>query len=173
MRIALTPTVPADVKVVADETLINRMETIPLGERLSLAKRGSGRIATELILHPEPIVVQTALRNPRLTEAAVIRALTQSNTPAALVEAVCHRSSWSARREVRLALLRNAGTPLARALEFARSLPGRQLREVLHSSQLPENVKSCLLRDSVERSEAAAEGKENSNNKKPAHQSRA
>lgn len=155
MRVALTPTVPADVKMVADETLINRLESIPSGERLSLAKRGSARIAAELLLDPEPRVVQTTLANPRLTEAAVLRALTQSNTPAALVEAVCHRSDWSVRREVRIGLLRNAGTPLAHALQFARSLPSTQLREILHSSQLPESVKSCLLRDSVERSEAS------------------
>jgi hypothetical protein len=161
MRVALTPAVPADVKVIADETLINRLETIPTGERLSLAKRGSGRIAAGLLLDPEPRVVQTALTNPRLTEAAVIRALTQSNTPAALVEAVCHGSSWSVRREVRIALLRNAETPLAHALEFARSVPSTQLGEILHSSQLPENVKSCLLGDSVERSDAAGKAGKN------------
>ena len=154
MRVALTPTVPADVKIVADETLMNRLETIPSGERLSLAKRGSGRIAAELLLDPEPRVIQTALTNPRLTEAGVIRALTQSTTPPALVESVCHSSGWSVRREVRFALLRNADMPLARALEFARSIPESQLREILHSSQLPENVKSCLLKESAERSQA-------------------
>lgn len=161
MRVALTPTVPADVKLVADETLMNRLETLPTGERLSLAKRGSGRIAAELLLDPEPRVVQTALTNPRLTEPAVIRALTQSNTQTALVEAVCHSSGWSVRRDVRIALLRNSETPLAHALEFARSVPSTQLGEILHSSQLPENVKSCLLGDSVERSDAAGKAGKN------------
>jgi hypothetical protein len=155
MRVALTPTVPADVKIVADKTLINRLESIPSGERLWLAKRGSGRIAAELLLDPEPRVIQTALTNPRLTEAGVIRALAQSTTPPALVEAVCHSSSWSVRREVRIALLRNADTRLACALEFARSLPENQLTEILHSSRLPENVKACLLKDFAERSEAS------------------
>jgi len=168
MRVALAPAVPADVKVVADETLINRLETIPSGERLSLARRGSGRIAAELLLDPEPRVVHTALTNPRLTEPAVIRALTQSKTPTALVEAVCHKSGWSVRRQVRIALLRNAETPLAHALEFARSIPSIQLAEILHSSRLPENVKCCLLRDSVERSAAAARAGQNSTSRKPA-----
>jgi len=167
MRVALTPTVPADVKLVADQTLINRLETIPTGERLSLAKRGSGRIAAELLLDSEPRVIETALTNPRLTEPAVIRALTQSNTPVALVEAVCHRSVWSVRREIRIALLRNAQTPLARALEFARSLSSTQLGEILHSSQLPENLKSCLLRDSEEASNAACKAEKNSTSEEP------
>ena len=88
MRIALTPTVPPDVKIAADETLINRLDTIPSGERLSLARRGSGRIAAELLLDPEPRVIQAALTNPRLTEVKVMRALAQRNAPAALVDAV-------------------------------------------------------------------------------------
>jgi hypothetical protein len=87
MRVALTPTVPADVKIAADETLINRLDTMPSGERLSRARRGSGRIAAELLLDPEPRVIQAALTNPRLTAARVIRALTQRNAPAALVDA--------------------------------------------------------------------------------------
>jgi hypothetical protein len=85
-----------------------------------------------------------------------------------LVEAVCHKSGWSVRRQVRIALLHNAETPLAHALEFARSLPSTQLAEILHGSQLPENVKCCLLRDSVERSAAAARAGQNSTSRKPA-----
>ena len=50
MQVALTPVVPADVKHAADETLCNRLDTIGSGERLSLAHRGSGRIAEALLV---------------------------------------------------------------------------------------------------------------------------
>ena len=46
-----------------------------------------------------------------------------------------------------MALLRNGKTPLARALEFARALPPAQLRDILHSSRLPEKVKVYLRMD--------------------------
>ncbi len=44
-------------------------------------------------------------------------------------------------------LLRNEKTPLARALEFAGTLPPAQLRDILHSSRLPEKVKACLIKE--------------------------
>jgi hypothetical protein len=145
MQVALAPVVPADIKTVAEESLINRLETISQGERLALAHRASGRVAGQLLLDPEPRVIHAALENSRLTEFAVIKALMRRDAPAPLVAAVCHHSRWSPRREVRIALLRNEKTPLARALEFARSLPPSVVREILHGSRLPATTKACLL----------------------------
>ena len=146
MCVALTPVVPADVKAVADETLCNRIETIPSGERLTLAHRASGRVAAELLSDPESRVIHAALQNSRLTEANVVKAVMASDASAVLVEAVCHHAKWSLRREVRIGLLRSQHTPLARALEFARSLPAALLKEILHSSRLPMNIKEHLLK---------------------------
>jgi hypothetical protein len=152
MQVALAPVVPADVKLAAEETLIHRLETISIGEKLSLARRASGRISGELLLDPEPRVVSTALENSRLTEAAVIKVLMRQNAPAKFVELVCHHPKWSVRREVRIALLRNEKTSLARALEFAGSLPASLLPEILQASRLPTHIKVHLLREMAEES---------------------
>ncbi len=149
MQVALTPAVPADIKVAAEEALLNRLETISSGERLSLAHRASARVAGALLVDPEVRVIHAALENSRLTEASVIKALMRRKAPAAFVEAVCRHPKWSLRREIRIALLRNAKTTLARALEFARSLPPALVREILQGSRLPANLKSCLLKDQV------------------------
>jgi hypothetical protein len=69
-----------------------------------------------------------------------------TDASAAFVHVVCHHAKWSLRREVRIALLRNQHTPLARALEFARTLPAALVKEVLHGSRLPVNVKENLLK---------------------------
>jgi hypothetical protein len=147
MQAALQPIVAADVKMAAEEALISRMETISSGEKLTLAHRASGRVAGELLLDPEERVIQSALENPRLTEAPIIKAVTRPESSGVLVEAVCHHAKWSLRREIRLALLRNEKTPMARALEFARTLPPPQVKEVLHVSRLPENVKEYLRKE--------------------------
>jgi len=144
MDVALAPAVPGDVRVAAEETLINRLETLPSGERLSLARRASGRVAGVLLLDAETRIVEAALENSRLTEPAVTKALLQPGAPAILVEVVCGHPKWSLRREVRIALLRNANTPLAQAAEFARSLPDSLLKEILEVSRLPENAKSAI-----------------------------
>ena len=149
MQFALTPAVAADLKRVTDELLIARLTSVSLGERISLARRASGLVAAALLLDKEVSVWRLALENPRLTEAAVVRALLAANSNATLVDAVCHHAKWSVRPEVRIALLRNAKTPLARALEFARTLPRAHLRDILHHSSLPESVKGYLRKDAA------------------------
>jgi hypothetical protein len=182
MKVALSPSVPADVKVAVDNVLISRLKAVTVGERLTLARRASGRVAAALLLdvegmdgkiiadkikdgkvkggkiiaakinHAEAVarqtrVMQTALENPRLTEALVINSVLRPAASAALVHAVARHGKWSPRREVRAALLRTAHLSLARALEFSRELPASRLQELLASSRLPAKIKDQLLRE--------------------------
>jgi hypothetical protein len=147
MQLALTPTAPADIKKLADEALINRLDTISLGEKLSLAKRASGIVAGALLLDQDLRVIRTALENARLTEASVIKSLNRHATSAALVEAVCHHPKWSPRQEIRIALLRSDKIPLAKAMEFSHSMSRALLQEVLRNSRLPAATKAALLKD--------------------------
>lgn len=151
MSLALHPAVAADVKRLADDQLVARLASVTLGERLTLARRGSQTVAAALLLDKEPRVSHTALENSRLTEGAVIKALLRPNAGGAFVEAVCHHAKWSVRREIRLTLLRSPHTPLANALEFARALPPPLLRDILHASRLPEKIKTYLRNTLKER----------------------
>lgn len=146
MQFALTPTAAADLKRVADELLLARVTSITLGERICLARRSSTLVAGALLLDKESQVWQPALENPRLTEASVVKALQRTTAAVAFVEAVSHHPKWSLRNEVQVALLRNAHTPLAKALEFSRRIPPSELRDILHASRLPEKIKSRLTK---------------------------
>ena len=145
MQVALTPAVPGDIKVAAEDALIHRLETMSSGERLSLARRASGRVAGALLQDLEQRVIHTALENARLTESSIIRALMSQKAQAVFVQAVCHHPKWSPRREIRIALLRNESTPLGSAMVFARALPAALVREILQNSRLPSIVKTCLM----------------------------
>lgn len=147
MQFALRPGAAADLKRIADELLLSRLPSITLGERISLARRSSTVVAAGLLLDKEPQVWQLALENARLTEAAIVKALQRPTGTRAFVEAVSHHAKWSVRHEVQVALLRNAHTPLVKALEFARRIPPRQLRDILHASRLPERIKSQLRKE--------------------------
>src|SRR5215471_1463489 len=151
MQFALRPTAPADLKRIADELLVGRLPSITLGERISLARRCSATVGTALLLDREPRVWQATLENPRLTEAAVVKALRKTTATPAFVQAACHHAKWSARPDVRIALLRSPHTPPARALDFARALPPSQLREVFRNSRLPAEIKGYLRKDLAER----------------------
>jgi len=152
MQFGLRPSVAADLKHFAAEQLVARLPSVTLGERLMLARRASQTVAAALLLDKEAKVAHTALDNARLTEAGVVRALMRPNASSVFVEAVCHHAKWSLRREIRLALLRSPHTPLARALEFARKLPPPILRDVLHTSRLPEKIKAYLRENLKQRS---------------------
>jgi hypothetical protein len=147
MQVTLNPETPGDVKKRAEEALIRRLETISLGEKLTLARRASGQIAAELALEKEPRVIEAALANPHFTELQLVKAIMHPKAPAALVAAVCEHANWSQRIEVRVALLRNENTPVARALEFARTLPPSWVRDVLNTSKMREDWKAALVRD--------------------------
>lgn len=154
-RFTLTPAIAADLRRLADDLLVARLPAVTLGERIALGRRSSPMVAGALLLDKDSRVWQAALENPRLTESAVVKALQNAKASPGLVAAVCRHAKWSPRAEVRIALLRNPHTPLARAVEFARSLPHAQLREVLHASRLPEKVKRYLRSDLGSRRSAA------------------
>ena len=147
VQFSLLPSVAADLKRFADDLMVGRLASVSLGERISLGRRSSGRVAAALLLDRESRVWQTALENSRLAESALVKALLRPEASPALVKAVCLHAKWSVRPEIRMALLRNEYTPLARALEFARRLPPPRLRDVLHSSRLPEKIKTYLRKD--------------------------
>jgi len=147
MKVALSPVVPADVKRTAEETLIGRLKTITLGERLTLARQASGMIAGGLLLDSEPRIMRTALENSRLTEASVVKAVLRPEASAALIQAVAQHAKWACRRDVQIALLRSEHLSLARALAFASALSAPKLREILQSSRLPARIKAELLRE--------------------------
>jgi hypothetical protein len=92
--------------------------------------------------------MQTALENPRLTEALVIKSVLRPSAGTALVQAVARHEKWSLRREIRAALLRTEHLSLGRALEFSHELPRPLLQELLASSRLPAPIKDQLLRES-------------------------
>lgn len=146
-KVALSPVVPADVKLSADESLISRAKTITLGERLTLARLASGRIAGALLLDANERVMRVALENPHLIEVQVVQAVLQPEASADLVQLASHHRKWSYRRDVQLALLRTEHLSLARALVFSREVSATQLGEIMRTSRLPPHIKTQLLNE--------------------------
>jgi len=147
MQVALTPAVAPDIKRAAEDQIVVRLETVSIGERLTLAKQGSNRIAEALLADPEPRIVEAALLNPRMTEASVVQALGREAAPAHFIEQTCRHPKWSLRREVQLALLKSEHAPWARVLAFVQAFSTHTLRDILKHSRLRANVKMYLIEE--------------------------
>ena len=111
MSVALMPAVAADIKVAAEEALIQRLEKLSVGEKLSLARRASSRVVAALVSQVDARIVNAALESPRLTEIALVNALVQRHSSDLLDQTVRCHAKWSIRPEIQRALQRRAERP--------------------------------------------------------------
>ena len=140
MNLALTPAVAPDVKRAAEEQLITRLESLPLGQKITLARRASGRVAAALLQTADQRIISPALDNKQLTEALMVQALMKPRATERLYVMVSDHPSWQYRREIQIALLRSEKTPLERARAFAKNFSEDFVSEIL-----PNDRKSVLI----------------------------
>jgi len=145
MQVALLPAVPADVKRAAEEVLISRMSSISSGEKSTLAKRSSGRVAASLLTEKEERIMQAALSNPQMTEISIVRALKAEAGTELLAPAVARHTKWSYRNDIKLALIANKNTPLASIVRFAAELPLNSIRDLLRNARLSPTARAGIL----------------------------
>ena len=145
MQVALLPVVPPDVKRAAEEVLISKIANISSGERFTLAKQSSGRVAAALLLDKEERIMLAALSNPQMTELFIVRALKMERGTELLAPAVSRHQKWSFRNDVKAALLGNKNTPPARMIQLAAEIPVNLIKEVLRNGKLSTPAKNSLL----------------------------
>ena len=143
--VALSPTVPAEVQRACEEAVIVRVKTISLGERKTLARRSTSRLAGALLLDKEERIMQAALANPQMTEVSIVKALKAGHGTELLAPAVSRHQKWSYRNDVKAALLGNKDTPSGRLIHLAAELPINLIKDVLRSGRLSTQAKNSLI----------------------------
>ena len=151
VRVSQSPGVPADIKTSAEDAVLKRLESIPRGERITLGRRASGRVAAALLFTNDREVIRAALDNPFLSEAPLIRVLTRRTITREVVEAVTLHPRWSSRYDLRLTLVRHPLAPLSAVLAFLPNLAVNDLREICLDRRMPEQVRKYVLAHCAER----------------------
>ncbi len=151
VRICQGPVVPAHVKLVAEETILKKVESLPRGEKITLGRRGPGRVAAGLLMTDDRELARVALDNPFLTEAHLLRVLGLEDLPRVTVELIAQHERWSHRYNLRLALVRNPLTPLPHVLAFIPDLAVNDLRDVCRDRRMPAQVRKYILAHCAER----------------------
>jgi hypothetical protein len=145
VQFTLSPSSPAELKRYAEEQVVARLPQLPLGQKITLARRGPGRVAGALVLEGHAQVMPIALDNPYLTEAQVLKALAREKVPTVVVQALAKHRKWSQTYNVRLALVRNPSAPISVVLVFLPELTVSDLRELAAPGIVPENLRKYLL----------------------------
>ena len=144
VQIALLPGVSAELKRNAEDQLATRLPQLPLGQKITLGRRGPARVAGLLLAEGHSLVVPVALDNSHITAAQVLKALAREGVPECVVQAIAHHRKWSCDYNVRLALLRNPATTLAVSLSFLPELTVSDLRELAAPGIVPDPLRKYL-----------------------------
>jgi hypothetical protein len=136
--------VPTELKLHAEDQLIARVPQLPLGQKITLARRGPARLGGALLAEGHAQIVSIVLDNPYLTEAQVLKALSREKLPPAVVQTLAHHRKWSLCYNVRLALVRNPASPLSAVLAFLPELTVSDLRELASPGIVSESLRKYL-----------------------------
>jgi hypothetical protein len=144
VQVAILPGVSAELKRNAEDQLLARLPQLPLGQKITLARRGPARVAGALLADGHARVISIVLDNPYMTEAQILRALSREKLPTSVIPAIVHHRKWSITYSVRLALVRHPSAPLATILSYLPELTVSDLRELAAPGIVPENLRKYL-----------------------------
>lgn len=157
-RLSLLPSAPADIRRAAEELILTRVPNLPVGEKLTLARRGPARVAGALLAEGHPQAIKLALDNAFLTESQVLKVLAKPGVPERAVAAVAQHGRWSRMPHVRVALLRNPLTPAPHVIAFLPDITLRDLKDLAGLETLPPHVRRYIERELRRRREKTGEG---------------
>jgi len=156
VQVALSPSVPAELKRTAEDQLLARLPQLPLGQKITLARRGPARVCGALVAEGHAQVLSVALDNSHLTEAQILKALSRDKLPVTVIPAIIHHRKWSITYSVRLALVRHPSSPLAAILGYLPELTVSDLRELAAPGIVSENLRRYLVAEVQRRMRAGA-----------------
>jgi len=154
VQVAILPGVSAELKRNAEEQLIARLPQLPLGQKITLARRGPARVAGALLAEGHAQIASIVLDNPYLTEAQILKALSREKLPAPVIPAIIQHRKWSLSYNVRLALIRHPAAALATILSYLPELTVSDLRELAAPGIVPESLRKYLQAEVQRRTRA-------------------
>ena len=144
VQIALLPGVSAELKRNAEDQLAARLPQLPLGQKITLGRRGPARVAGLLLVEGHPKVVEVALDNAHLHVAQILKTLASESVPESVAHAIAQHRKWSCDYNVRLALVRNPASTLATVLSFLPELTVVDLEALAAPGIVPERLRKYL-----------------------------
>ena len=136
LKLCIMSGISADIRLAAERKVVQQIPTQPLGNKLTLARRGTAAILDAVLREGVQNVVEACLDNSHLKEGSLHQFLTSSHATAEAVSMVARNSRWKNRPNIRLAILKNPRTPLIWFTTFLPALPPATLRDLLVSPRL-------------------------------------
>ncbi len=151
VTLSMLPSAPSEVRRLAQEAILAKIPQLPLGQKLTLARRGPARVAAALILEGHPRASVDALKNPYLTESQVLRVLASPAVTERVVTAIARDTKWSAQKSVRFALVRAASELSAQIEGFLGEFTLTELADVVGLESLAAPIRTAVREEIAKR----------------------
>lgn len=146
VRLSVDVKVAAPVRRAIDTILVNKIDKLTLGERITTAKRCSHPLIKALLFDPDPKVFEALLVNQRLREDDLLLVASSDRATAAQLQLLADDRKWSYRYAIRKALVMHPLTPRSAAASLLRSLTPRDLRLIHRNPRTTVYVRRCIER---------------------------
>jgi len=153
VQFALSVGVLPELKRIAEAQLLARLAQLPLGQKITLARRGPGRVAGALLAEGHPQILSVVLDNAYLTEAQILKALAREGLSPSVAHAIAQHRRWSCVYSVRLALIRAPGTTLSSILSYLPEINVSDLRDLVSPGIVSEPLRKYLQAELERRSD--------------------
>ncbi len=144
LKICLIPGIAPDQRMLAERVIIQRIPTQPLGNKITLARRGTSAIVESLLREGLPPLVEACLDNPHLNEGSVHQFITAPTSTAETISMIARSGRWKGRPNIRLAILKNPRTPSIWYTLFLPGLPQSTIKDLLCVPRLTFAQKELL-----------------------------
>jgi hypothetical protein len=141
VKLSLAPAVAGAVRTAAEDVLIARLPQLPLGQKIALARQASARVLTELLILGHLRFVNIVLESPRLTEAAVLKALSKADVGDSMVPAISSHPRWPVMPNVRIALLNRPELATNLASKLLSECSAAELRILSESTRISAGLR--------------------------------
>ena len=146
VRLSVDVRVNAPVRRAIDTILVNKVDRLTLGERITCAKRCSHALIMALLFDPDPKVFESLLINQRVREDDLLLVAGSERATPRHLQMLADDPKWSYRYNIRKALVMNPLTPRSAAASMLRSLTPRDLRLIHGNPQTTVYVRRCIER---------------------------
>jgi len=150
LGICLHPGTTPDQKLAAERTIVQRLPGVPLGNRITLARRAPSTLLVELLAGGEAPVISAALDNPRLREGGVVQYLSRGGATGHAIASIFRHPRWQQLPSIRLTLLKHPQTPENIFRQLLATCPLVELKTLRLSNRLTSRQK-LLVTDELQR----------------------
>jgi hypothetical protein len=142
---------PGDDAETADErTLLQRLTTMSVMEKMKVAMRGTREARAMLIRDPNRLVAAAVLSSPKLTENEVESFARMANVTEEVLRVIGTNRAWVKSYTITANLVRNPKTPIALSLHLLNRLSDRDVKMLTSDRNVPEPLRVAARKRAVD-----------------------